>query len=77
MTEQEYDLMFQNQQGRCALCGTDNPSNKRQKTWCIDHDHVTGRVRGLLCMGCNLSIGWYERCKDKIEKIESYLAHSQ
>jgi hypothetical protein len=40
------------QAGRCACCGN------LQKNLVVDHDHDTGRVRGLLCNNCNLMIGY-------------------
>jgi len=56
ITEQAWDLMLARQRGRCAICRTDTPGG-RGESWNIDHDHVTGQVRGLLCQRCNLAIG--------------------
>ena len=50
LTEGEYDRMLAEQDGRCAIC-------KEQKKLCIDHDHKTEKVRGLLCNHCNVAIG--------------------
>ena len=59
-------LIFQN--NVCALCG-DYPN-------CIDHDHETGLIRGLLCAGCNTSIGNYEnRGKNNNAEYEDYLTN--
>ena len=46
--------MKRKQEGRCAICG-EEPSTKRGLA--IDHCHITGKVRGLLCHGCNIGIG--------------------
>ena len=44
------DLQF----GGCGICGTDTPAADR---WCIDHCHVTGTIRGILCIKCNMMLG--------------------
>lgn len=49
-----FDATLDAQDGRCAICGTDEPG---RKTWSIDHCHATGKVRGLLCNHCNTAIG--------------------
>ena len=48
----------------CGICGKPGPSD-------IDHNHLTGKVRGPLCTRCNLALGWYEGV-DK-ERLEAYL----
>lgn len=69
----EYRALRDRQQNRCALCG-DPPNQKhRQKRLHIDHDHASGRIRGLLCFHCNWRIGWFE---DRRQKIEEYLTSS-
>lgn len=52
----EYDKMLEDQDHRCACCGTEKPGG-RANAFMVDHDHATGRVRGLLCTSCNLAIG--------------------
>ena len=47
--------MFSEQRGLCAVC--DKPL-KRGKTTHVDHDHTTGKVRGLLHGPCNVMIGY-------------------
>ena len=59
LTPEDYDRMLAAQGGRCAICGTDNPGGQGNRLH-VDHDHETGRVRGLLCQGCNARLGWFE-----------------
>ena len=56
LTPEDYDAKLIEQNGVCAICG--KPPNKRRLH--IDHCHETGRIRGLLCTGCNTRLGWYE-----------------
>jgi len=64
-----YYEMLKKQGHRCAICR--GKSTRRAMN--IDHDHTTGKVRGLLCDSCNLSIGHLER-KSFVEKALKYLA---
>jgi formate dehydrogenase maturation protein FdhE len=61
----EFEQMKNSQNGMCKICGRMPPH-----TLNIDHDHVTGEVRGLLCVVCNTSLGWYEK---NALSISSYL----
>lgn len=56
ITPQQYDEMFADQNGVCAIC-KDGTRKTRWGTLCVDHDHHTGRNRGLLCTNCNQAIG--------------------
>ncbi len=53
LTEAEYEAMLEAQGGVCALCG--RPPTAKQAL-APDHDHKTGRVRGLVCWTCNLKV---------------------
>jgi len=55
LTLEEYDRIFDSQNGKCSICGSSNSG--RTGNFCIDHNHKTGKVRGLLCHNCNLMIG--------------------
>ena len=54
ITAKEHDALLASQGGRCALCGR-APHGAR--AFSIDHDHLTGQVRGLLCGTCNVGLG--------------------
>ena len=60
LTLEEYDRLFAEQGGVCAICGNPESArdqwNGRVRRLAVDHDHETGRVRGLLCGRCNTSI---------------------
>lgn len=55
LTLEQYDSLLNKQCGLCAICRGKEPG--RGKFFHVDHDHVTGKVRGLLCQNCNLMIG--------------------
>ena len=55
----QYLALVRDQGDACALCLRQFIPEVLQPV--IDHDHITGRVRGLLCQGCNLRVGFFER----------------
>lgn len=57
VTVVEYNRMFDAQEGLCACCN--DPEYTKQLA--VDHCHVTGRVRALLCHQCNNNLGIYEK----------------
>lgn len=61
MTIARYNEMYEAQEGRCAICGGDNGVMCiGKKHFCVDHDHKTGQIRGLLCSRCNWLVGLME-----------------
>ena len=52
----DYNDLFMKQDGCCALCGT-HALTQRFENFAVDHCHKTGKVRGLLCIGCNTALG--------------------
>ena len=65
--------MLEAQGNVCALCGTSEPGGTR-KTWHSDHDHETGKARGLLCMSCNTTVGHIEsKSPDWMDKAKKYI----
>ena len=56
ISKAQYQIMLEQQDGVCKICLEPNHWT-RSKTLAVDHDHRTGRVRGLLCNRCNLMLG--------------------
>lgn len=65
ITLEEYYELIDFQGGGCAICGKALEKNGRRLS--IDHDHQTGRVRGVLCSPCNQGLGQF---KDNVESLE-------
>lgn len=55
ISKDEYETLFEKQGGVCAICR--HPQTGRKKLLDVDHDHVTGKVRGLLCNPHNRALG--------------------
>lgn len=72
LSPEQYDAIFAAQGGRCAVCG--RPPKKNRLS--VDHDHRTGRVRGLLCFRCNYGIGWFQDDLERLRKVSTYLESS-
>ncbi len=79
ITLEQYNEMVEAQGGRCAICnkkpaGTSHVSRRL----CVDHDHDTGFVRGLLCHQCNVTIGMIEDSPELLDRMRRYLGkHAQ
>ena len=59
LTLEAYMELYNAQEGRCAMCRISAPSFGR-KGLVVDHNHQTGQLRGLLCLRCNIALGWFE-----------------
>ena len=70
ITKAEWDALFQSQGRVCGICGSDTPG---QSHWSTDHDHQTGRVRGILCRSCNLGLGSFKDSVELLGKAIQYL----
>jgi hypothetical protein len=68
ITSDQYEEMLQAQNGVCWICAS-GPGGRWNRLF-VDHDHSTGRVRGLLCHLCNTALNRVDNYK---EKIEAYL----
>ena len=75
VTPEWYLEQLEQQGGCCAICGTASPG-KRITRFCVDHDHLVtaGGSRGLLCLRCNLGVGWLE---DNLDDVFTYLGYGK
>lgn len=65
-----YNQLISKQQDKCAICTNEfTIANLAQ----VDHDHITGKVRGLLCRTCNMGLGVFRDEPNKLEQAASYL----
>ncbi len=71
ITVDDYDEILGQQDGLCAICGTDDPRGKGR--FYVDHDHDTGKVRGLLCAMCNTGIGMLKDSPSILASAINYL----
>lgn len=72
LTDEAYQALLKKQRGGCAICGGQSKHPKKT-TLCVDHDHATGRVRGLLCDVCNQAVGLFQDSPKLIRKAALYL----
>lgn len=69
ITIHDYGAMFQQQGGCCAICGKHASLYQLH----VDHDHATGKVRGLLCVGCNTGLGALGDTAESLARALTYL----
>lgn len=65
--------IIKNHNKTCDICKTDVPGFGR-KNFCIDHDHNTGAVRGILCQQCNLGLGYFKDSPAILKSAIEYLS---
>jgi len=70
LTEDEYHDLLDSQNGCCTICQTILQMNGKGRG-AIDHCHSTKMIRGLLCHGCNIGLGYIKRLS--MEAVQSYL----
>jgi Recombination endonuclease VII len=73
ITPLEYEAMFKKQKGQCAICGSTDPGQRTKRFLCVDHNHKTGKVRGLLCHRCNRGLGLLGDSIKVLTKASKYL----
>jgi len=69
ITPEDYDAMAAMQNNTCAICESECATGYRLA---VDHEHETGRIRGLLCMHCNSGIG---NLRDSIPRLQAVIRY--
>lgn len=79
ITPEEYAWMLQDQLGLCAICGKPETATTKLgkiKRLSIDHNHKTGKMRKLLCVSCNATLGLVGDNQDTLLKMVIYLRNN-
>ena len=74
ITPETYEVFLVSQDRCCKICG--KHEDDELGSLCVDHDHNTGKVRGLLCQNCNLAIGKLGDSPETVLKAHEYLLHN-
>ena len=70
VSSEQFDIQFQKQRKRCSICLSRKPNGKG---WHADHDHKTGKFRGILCAQCNTGLGMLKDDVKLLRKAARYL----
>ena len=72
LSEEDVLSMYEEQKGKCAICGK-KPGENHNLDWLVlDHDHKSGKARAFLCNNCNLGLG---NLKDDITILRKAIAY--
>lgn len=71
ITSEQYDRLVEVQNNRCSLCYTEFSDKNKPR---LDHNHVTGKLRGMLCNTCNLGLGLIENTPNFYQRVMRYLS---
>lgn len=70
VTPEQYDALYEACKGKCEICKTPighaASSEGRATKACLDHDHSTGKARGLLCTSCNSKLSLFDNHKEAV-----------
>jgi len=72
ITLDDYNLMLEEQNMSCAICGSTDPGRKNAN-FAVDHDHKTNEIRGLLCHRCNMGLGYFDDDPVQLKQAATYL----
>jgi hypothetical protein len=72
VTDDDYWKMYRAQKGRCGIC-LRRLYSRRYKAFCVDHDHDTGEIRGLLCHNCNRALGMFRDDVEALQRAQAWV----
>ena len=68
---EEYNKLFKDQEGCCAVCGIHQ--SELTRSLAVDHCHTTGKIRGLLCNKCNTALGLLNESEEIMKNLINYV----
>lgn len=77
ITEAEYRALLESQGGCCAVCGESKQDKRSWRRLGLDHRHIDGKWRGILCGACNRALGFLRDDPLLIEKLAAYARKHQ
>ena len=72
ITFEEFSTLLDAQEGKCAICVEEFEGEPM-----VDHDHVTRRVRGLLCKNCNTGLGMFRDSQLLLRSAAAYIGRNE
>lgn len=78
ITLDDYEELFKKQDCKCGICGTEenysgHTGPRKEWSFSVDHCHITGRIRGLLCNDCNRALGLFKDNPEILKQAISWL----
>lgn len=74
LTIEDFKILLCRQGNKCAICNRDHQYYKK---FCIDHDHETGMIRGILCWNCNVGLGHFKDSTENLKGALRYLSKNK
>ena len=75
ISKEQYDALLAAQGGVCSICALAGTVKKEKRSLCVDHDHKTGKIRGLLCHAHNFLVGYAHDSLPELSAAYHYLKH--
>ena len=77
LTIQDYEELWNQQEGKCVICNSLFTKTRGPKFANIDHDHRTGKIRGILCHNCNTGLGKFNERIDVLTQAIYYIQKNE